>query len=160
MMNLLHWVIAPEAFLPKEFPAEWGSRPQRVILVPPGAFSALYSDVGSEFYKLCGTLPNQEDGWIVDGPITTNFDVVKAHEPLSSREEEGKLLWRWLDEASVCEAWSADVSCYPGGYLALHHERDIALKSTLLPIPEMSACVIRGLVSRWQEIWKEKKRMP
>ena len=109
MMNLLHWVIAPQEFLPQEFPTEWGSRPQRVPCVTPGAFSVLYSDVGSKFYRLCGTLPNQDDGWIVDGLTTTHFDVVKTHQTLSSREKGERLLWRWLDEASVREAWNADV---------------------------------------------------
>lgn len=130
-MNLLHWVIAPEEFLPREFPTEWGSRPQRVLCVTPGAFSVLYSDVGSKFYKLCGTLPNQDDGWIVDGPTTTHFDVVKTHEILSSREKEEKLLWTWLDEAGVREAWNADVS-----YMEEEMSRSNRLKPvefTLLP---------------------------
>ncbi|KIM44889.1 hypothetical protein M413DRAFT_442857 [Hebeloma cylindrosporum] len=110
MMSLLHWVIAPEESLPTEFPTEWGNRPQRVPGVTPGAFSVLYSDVGPKFYRLCGTLPNQDDGWIVDGPTTTCFNVLKTHEILSSRKKEGRLVWRWLDEASVREAWNEDVS--------------------------------------------------
>ena len=109
-MNLLHWVIAPEEFLPRDFPTEWGSRPQRVLCVSPGAFSVLYSDIGPNFYRLCGTLPNQDDGWILDGPTTTHIDVVKTHEILSSRKKEGSLFWRWLDEASVREAWNIDAS--------------------------------------------------
>jgi hypothetical protein len=140
MMNLLHWVIAPEEFLPKEFPAEWGSRPQRVLHVTPGVFSALYSDVGSEFYRLCGTLPNQDDGWIVDGPTTTNFDAVKTHELLSSREKEDMLSWRWLDEVGVCEAWSADAS---------HIEEEMS-RSSNHPKPVKFTFLPHKGVAEWQ----------
>jgi len=148
MMNLLHWVIAPQEFLPREFPTEWGSRPQRVLCVPPGAFSVLYSDVGSKFYRFCGTLPNQDDGWIVDGPATT-------HENLSSREKEERLLWRWLDEASVREVWNADA-----GYM----EEEMSHSSNRLKPVEFTFLPNKGVAEfqylRLQYFWEKMDPKP
>ncbi|KAF8972632.1 hypothetical protein BDZ97DRAFT_1901166 [Flammula alnicola] len=109
MMRLLHWLIAPREYLPKEFPIEWGSPPVRPSYISDGAFSVLYSDVGENFYRLCGPAPDK-DGWLVTSPITTTWDVVKSHELLSTAEREEKLAWKWLDESLVNEVWKADAA--------------------------------------------------
>jgi hypothetical protein len=152
MMNLLHWVIAPEEFLPREFPPEWGSRPQRVPCVTPGAFSVLYSDIGSKFYRFCGTLPNQDDGWIVDGPTTTHFDVVKTHQILSSREEGESLLWRWLDEAGICEAWNTDASYMEEEMSHSSNRLKPVAKFTFLPNKGVAECRYPQLQYFWEKM--------
>jgi len=77
MMRLLHRVLAPASSLPP-FPVEiWGQPPPPI---PPGVkagdalFSVLYSDVGPQFYKLCGPVPGA-DGWIVSDPWSTIWDL-------------------------------------------------------------------------------------
>jgi GNAT superfamily N-acetyltransferase len=62
MMKLLHRVLAPSSSLPA-FPTEWGTPPG----IPPSfgnaVVSVLYSDVGENFYRLCGPAAGV-DGWV------------------------------------------------------------------------------------------------
>ncbi|KAL1746773.1 hypothetical protein HDZ31DRAFT_33402 [Schizophyllum fasciatum] len=101
MMRLLHWVLADEQFL-KPFPAEWGAPPPRIPLAGCGYFSALWSDVGSDFYKASGDTPST-NGWVVTDPISTIWDVTAAQ---ATQPESG---WKWLDEKETKEVWREDV---------------------------------------------------
>jgi len=111
MMRLLHWVLAPESFLPKVFPAEWGDPPPRVSLVGDASFSVLFSDIGEEFYRQTGTLPNQEDGWVIADPVSTTWDVAESYKlvlPAGARPHH--LRWKWLDEDLVRDIWDKDAT--------------------------------------------------
>ncbi|KAG5654365.1 hypothetical protein H0H81_003823 [Sphagnurus paluster] len=102
MMNLLHWVIADASLLPKYFPKEWGAPPHRVPRAGDGWFSALWSDVGKEFYQRCG--PTQDcDGWVARGSVSTIWDV-DANTILDTESEQ----WKWLDESGVLDLWEKD----------------------------------------------------
>ncbi|KAF9478293.1 hypothetical protein BDN70DRAFT_860403 [Pholiota conissans] len=106
MMRLLHWVVAPSHSLPKEFPAAWGTPPQRPSFIKNAAFSVLYSDVGPTFYH-AGPSYDKEDGWKVVNPVSTIWSVSKAHELLSPIKNDA-LNWKWFDEDSINGAWKVD----------------------------------------------------
>jgi hypothetical protein len=109
MMRLLHWVVAPRHSLPKEFPTEWGAPPQRPSFIKDAAFSVLYSDVGPDFYRVSGPSHGKEDGWVVAKPVSTVWDVAKAHELISSVKKD-TWSWKWFDEHSINDAWKVDAS--------------------------------------------------
>ena len=77
MMRLLHWVLAPRSDLPPTFPKEWGAPPDEKMLQSLGVanaqFSALYSDIGAEFYRACGLDTTSCNGWHVTGAIETSW---------------------------------------------------------------------------------------
>lgn len=102
MMRLLHWVIAREDLLPAEFPAVWGSPPKRIEGAGEGLFSALWSDIGREFYGLCGIAPGNEEGWKVREGLSTIWDVEKNAGP---GNEAAKWKWTWLGMGQVEDLW-------------------------------------------------------
>ncbi|EJD07437.1 uncharacterized protein FOMMEDRAFT_71777 [Fomitiporia mediterranea MF3/22] len=98
LMSFLHWVIAPHASLPP-FPSSWGTPPPERPGCNNGVFSALYSDIGPDFYASAG--PSEDTkGWIVREPYSTIWDVPKDLEPISSV--------RWLNEDSCKEVIERD----------------------------------------------------
>lgn len=110
MMRLLHWVLAPFDALPS-FPTElWGERPKKEDWIGVeqyieghggnAAFSALYSVIGSELYKKCGMLP-EEDGWVVQDPGTNRWNT-DFMEPSDGED------WEWLDLKGVNKIWKVD----------------------------------------------------
>ncbi|KDQ61629.1 hypothetical protein JAAARDRAFT_150491 [Jaapia argillacea MUCL 33604] len=106
MMRLLHWVLAPKTALPAEFPTAWGEPPERVRGVGDAGFSALYSDVGEDFYSACGVEEASVEGWDVRGPVGTVWELPKARvegTPTSRKE------WVWLDEDEMEDVWKQDV---------------------------------------------------
>ncbi|KAF8998582.1 hypothetical protein BDQ17DRAFT_1362053 [Cyathus striatus] len=103
MMRLLHWVLAPESYLPSsKFPGEWGMPPERTLAGDANC-SILYSDVGSDFYHLCGPTTS-EHGWVVDKPLSTEWNV---SEWVKSAQGANKQ-WIWLDNRTLIESWKAD----------------------------------------------------
>ncbi|KAJ6498014.1 hypothetical protein C8R47DRAFT_1175681 [Mycena vitilis] len=103
MMSLLHWVLADEALLPPaNFPAAWGTPPLKVDGTRDGQFSALWSDVGSDFYRGCAASPGISEGWVVQGTTTTIWDV-------DARYTSNDILdWSWLDDSGVSKLWEED----------------------------------------------------
>ncbi|KAG6832995.1 hypothetical protein H0H87_012581 [Tephrocybe sp. NHM501043] len=101
MMRLLHWVLADASLLPAEFPNEWGAPPARVMNAGDGLFSALWSDVGPEFYKRCGPTKDIE-GWVVRAPFSTIWDITDLDNGLSSED------WTMLDEDRASKLWADD----------------------------------------------------
>ncbi|KAH0582713.1 hypothetical protein H2248_010633 [Termitomyces sp. 'cryptogamus'] len=101
MMRLLHWVIADVSLLPAISPREWGAPPHRVAHAGDGLFSALWSDVGAEFYRRCGPTKDS-DGWITRAPFSTIWDVKQES---SSIDTSG---WTLLDETGVMKLWEDD----------------------------------------------------
>jgi hypothetical protein len=107
MMRLLHWALAPSSALSDSlFPEEWGIPPSRLPSVSEIAFSVLYSDIGEEFYRRCGPIPDTP-GWQVVSPNDTSFDLkvldANLHDvALASHELE------WLYEEEAVHAWEAD----------------------------------------------------
>lgn len=103
-MRLLHWVIADTSRLSNAFPEGWGTPPGRVKHAGDGWFSALWSDVGKDFYRQCGPTLDQE-GWIVDGAVSTAWKVSDE-----SKSTKGALddRWRLLDEDDVLKLWETD----------------------------------------------------
>lgn len=105
MMSLLHWVLAPRADLP-QFPQRWGPPPPEVAGCGNARFSALYSDIGPDFYKLCG--PDEDSlGWVVREPVGTVWQVP---EDVSTIEFlDSTLPVEWLDEEGCKAIWEQDV---------------------------------------------------
>ncbi|KAH7105985.1 hypothetical protein BKA62DRAFT_651637 [Auriculariales sp. MPI-PUGE-AT-0066] len=107
MMSLLHHVLAPLGSIPAP-PASWGGP-------PPGPFpanhvrgpaSVLYSDVGSEFYRLAA--PGGSDGsqgWVVDNPRGTVWEVAPCLDEMQNVALDG-LTSLSLDAAG--ELWDCD----------------------------------------------------
>jgi hypothetical protein len=105
MMRLLHYVLADQrqgSIHISPFPVEkWGSPPA----IPPGfgmgIASALYSDVGSLFYRICGIGLREDNGWVVDAPISTIWPVPAQQDTRDSEVE-------WLTEETEKEVWERD----------------------------------------------------
>ena len=102
-MRLLHWVLAREELLPSPFPETWGNPPQRVEGVGDGLLSVLWSDVGPNFYANCNMLDEVGDGWIVQSPMSTIWDVKDI--PLSTLYAPG---WEHLSINQVESLWPAE----------------------------------------------------
>ncbi|EUC62796.1 hypothetical protein RSOL_455430 [Rhizoctonia solani AG-3 Rhs1AP] len=70
MLTLLHYALAPNVY----------SSPEVEIDIPPavypGAFSVLYSDIGT-YYERCGPSPG-EIGWKIQNPISTIWELSKT----------------------------------------------------------------------------------
>ena len=105
MMRLLHWVIADESLLPKQFPVEWGAPPSKVSNAGNGLFSALWSDIG-DFYAQCGPLP-AEEGWVLVSPKSTIWNVEAA---AAAQEEGSNGDYYWLNRISLSTLWEKDTS--------------------------------------------------
>ncbi|KAI0764876.1 hypothetical protein C8Q74DRAFT_1318431 [Fomes fomentarius] len=120
MMRLLHWVLAPRSALQGPpnissstrsstaltFPAEWGTPPDIALSLESlgnAHFSVLYSDVGREFYRSCGTDAVSRNGWVVTGATETSWILSRTQtgcatpeppaaepveEPLAKRDAE------------------------------------------------------------------------
>jgi hypothetical protein len=102
MMRLLHWVIADESLLPKQFPVEWGPPPPRVEHAGKGLFSVLWSDV-SDFYYQCGPAPDQK-GWVVVSPKSTTWNVDSAAVAQAGLAAQ----CHWLNRTGVSILWEKD----------------------------------------------------
>ncbi|KLO13256.1 hypothetical protein SCHPADRAFT_828329 [Schizopora paradoxa] len=105
MMRLLHWVLAPRNEFPA-FPETWGAPPPLYPGCGDASFSALYSDVGDEFYRHAGPDETSE-GWIVRDPKGTIWDVAQDLSSLSSVSANG-LSVQWLNEDGCKELWKND----------------------------------------------------
>ncbi len=137
MMCLLHWVLAPRELLPS-FPEKWGLPPP----VHPGCgdalFSALYSDIGDQFYRSAG--PDEvTDGWIVRDPKGTIWDVAKDLPLLSSVSVPG-LDAHGLDEDACTALWSKDTELMKR-YLSANSSKSTLF--TFLPDAGVGAFLIR-----------------
>ena len=75
MMRLLHWALRPRSRHDAFPTSQWGAPPDAGMLKKLGlanaALSVLYSDVGPEFYRACGTKPGTRDGWATLGARAT-----------------------------------------------------------------------------------------
>ncbi|KAL1746774.1 hypothetical protein HDZ31DRAFT_61839 [Schizophyllum fasciatum] len=103
MLRLLHWVLADERFL-KDFPEKWGAPPKRVPSAGRGYFSALYSVIGTEFYKSCGDTLSSS-GWVAKDAWSTIWEVEGAAGHASRPTSD----WRLLDDKEVADVWEQDV---------------------------------------------------
>ncbi|KAJ7590695.1 hypothetical protein C8J56DRAFT_933618 [Mycena floridula] len=100
MMQLLHWVLARQDFLPT-FPEEWGAPPQRVENCGDALVSALWSDVGPKIYTMSGmSSAAKRDGWVVRAPFSTIWSVSDL--PASNSV---KGAWNWLSIDQFDELW-------------------------------------------------------
>lgn len=142
-MRLLHWVIADDSLLPQEFPAEWGAPPARVPQAGDGWFSVLWSDVGKDYYSVCGPTKDQH-GWIARDAISLAYKIPPDH---LDADPAG---WTWLDERGVTGLWGKDAermaSTPPNndhlvsfaylphkGVAAYQHQRNIRFLEALVP---------------------------
>jgi len=109
LMRLLHFVLANPSLLPP-FPIDsWGAPP----VIPlnsnfpygKGIASALYSDVGSNFYRLCGPgigEVGKDKAWIEHDPIGTIWPV-GAGEELAEEIE-------WISASELAIIWDLDAA--------------------------------------------------
>jgi hypothetical protein len=135
MMRLLHHVLAPPESLPL-FPTEWGTPPVRPANMLPGAFSALYSDVGSKFYQLCG--PNKTaSGWMVKDNMQTVWQAKRLDTP------SGQL--RWFSIEDCISLWDEDAAYMR--HEVLQKSRDLhSVCCTFLPNAGVAAYQIRRII--------------
>ncbi|KAF8920796.1 hypothetical protein CPB85DRAFT_1273035 [Mucidula mucida] len=103
MMRLLHWLLAPHEVFPA-FPEEW-TLPERPAQLVPGAFSTLWSDVGS-FYQYCGPTTEQ-DGWILGNANGTFWEVEESIKALGDQKED-QYKWRWLTSSAMPDLWERE----------------------------------------------------
>ena len=154
MMSLLHWVIGRRGFLGiDQFPAEWGSPPERPSFVEDGEFSVLYSDVGPRFYQLTGPTTENADGWQVTDPTSTIWNVRSAHALLLSHDTRSQD-WRWLDKDTINEAWKVDAQ-------AMMHELSITPASNSIAFAFLPT---RGVAEfqhhRLEQFWSKMEPTP
>lgn len=149
MMRLLHWVLAKRSFLPSTFPAEWGAAPDidflRTIGVANGQFSVLYSDVGPDFYQSAGPTPDSNDGWVVQGVLTTTKNVDPAEHQARGRSPHGLNLRR-LSEADVVALYEHDANWIKDDLSRLAGDTDRTLFS-FLPNHGVGAFVLRRVMT-------------
>lgn len=158
MSRLLHWVLAPDSALPKEFPVEWGTPPPRVEGAGNALFSALWSDVGGNFYQQCGFVPGEE-GWVVSDSRSTTWNV-KEFEQNKQRQENIKreTNWVYLDSSMVQESWKKDVERI--------HEEMAQLAPTFLETRRFAFAFLpyNGVAEfhfrRWELFWGVMKPRP
>ncbi|RPD65611.1 hypothetical protein L226DRAFT_479727 [Lentinus tigrinus ALCF2SS1-7] len=109
MMRLLHWVLASRSALPPTFPREWGAPPDVELLrslgVANAQFSVLYSDVGRDFYRSCGTDPMSHNGWMITGAIQTFWEL-DASEAITARKPDINIVR--LSESDVVALYDHD----------------------------------------------------
>ncbi|KAI6153290.1 hypothetical protein BKA82DRAFT_1002464 [Pisolithus tinctorius] len=106
MMRLLHWVLSgrgKDYNLP-EFPVEWGQPPPEVDEAGKGLFSALYNDIGGQFYQKAGPGLVDSSGWEARDPISTVWEV--PQEPFASQSCSG---FTWLKYEDLGRLWTKDV---------------------------------------------------
>ncbi|KAF4621809.1 hypothetical protein D9613_012187 [Agrocybe pediades] len=92
-----------------EWPSEeWGEKPivsrkeQEESYGGDALFSALWSDVGPEFYARCGTGIREGGGWQVQDPNIHIWNVDDAHSSTVPGE------WEWLNEQEVHDIWKEE----------------------------------------------------
>ncbi|KAI0635259.1 hypothetical protein C8Q77DRAFT_1156572 [Trametes polyzona] len=145
MMRLLHWVLAPRSALP-DFPAEWGTAPDvdllRSLGVANAQFSVLYSDVGRNFYQAAGLSPGSNDGWVVEGVLTTTKAVDASDKSTSSPHG---LNIHQLTEEDVIALYDRDATWLKDDLSRLAGDTDRTLFS-FLPNRGVGAFVIRRLM--------------
>lgn len=92
MMRLLHWMLAPRAYL-GDFPSAWGEPPvgPELLLCGDAVFSALWSDVGT-FYGTCGPSPTAR-GWTICGNESTTWNIANPKTGFEKKEVSG---WTWV----------------------------------------------------------------
>ncbi|TFY55282.1 hypothetical protein EVJ58_g8350 [Rhodofomes roseus] len=107
MMRLLHWVVAPRSALP-DFPEAWGSPPEvpEELGLQKAQFSVLYSDVGKDFYQLCGPTAKPGGGWLASGAVETSWYADKAATGSTPGATSPHI---WLTEDDAKHVWSLDV---------------------------------------------------
>jgi len=134
MMRLLHYVLASSEALPP-FPPEWGGPPPAAPAnILPGSFSALYSDIGPNFYQLCGP-GGSRAGWTVRGHSQTVWQT-----RLFERRTDQL---RWLSIEDCIRVWHDD---------AIYVKQQVACKSqnrgscAFLPSAGVAAFQIRRAI--------------
>jgi len=107
LMRLLHFVLADPSLLPP-FPTEsWGAQP----IIPSntnfpygrGVATALYSDVGPDFYRICGPgigEVGKDKAWVEHDPISTIWPVRSSPELAEGIE--------WISASELAAIWDLD----------------------------------------------------
>lgn len=117
-MRLLHFVLIKPELLPP-FPQDvWGEPPvipESVERYGKGVASALYSDVGSTFYRLCGPGVSgtyQEKAWITHDAVGTTWPVNPPDSGIFS-SESGSIKnlpdgFEWISRDGQDAVWDQD----------------------------------------------------
>ena len=111
LMRLLHFILADPSLLPPFPVASWGEPPT----IPLNArfpyataiASALYSDVGATFYRLCGPglamdAAARDRAWIEHDPFSTIWPVADPETPSDDV--------RWIPERALWDVWDRDAA--------------------------------------------------
>jgi hypothetical protein len=105
-MRLLHFVLIPRSLLPSFPAAQWGEPPE----VPPGMgmgiASALYSDVGANFYIKCGPgigAQAEQKAWITHDAVGTVWNALDGGN--SGKEEV-----EWIGTEEMDAVWKVDAA--------------------------------------------------
>ena len=102
-MRLLHFVLISGDRLPA-FPAQWGEPPKVPHGLGKGVASALYSDVGANFYTKCGPGIGPQAGkraWITRDALSTIWSA-------SASPSDGQGDVEWIGNEELDDVWKAD----------------------------------------------------
>lgn len=107
-MRLLHFVLIEPERLPS-FPSDaWGEPPVVPEGLGKGVASALYSDVGSTFYRLCGPGKpgeHQDKAWITHDAIGTTWPVDSSN---TTGDESSISKVEWVSQDQLNGLWDQD----------------------------------------------------
>jgi hypothetical protein len=144
MMRLLHFVLANPAFREAHpFPAAWGAPPAVPVHVGDGAWSVLFSDVGSSFYERCGLSEAPGGGWKLDKPVGTIWKVPKDAVVRSAETDD----WEPLSLEDAEHIWQEDAK-----WMAQDVEQRSASEPektffTILPTSGMAAAQVQRVLN-------------
>ncbi|RDX54605.1 hypothetical protein OH76DRAFT_1397964 [Lentinus brumalis] len=145
MMRLLHWVLAPRSALPSTFPSEWGTPPDIEMLKSVGLanaqFSVLYSDVGRDFYRSCGTDPTSRNGWVVSG-ATETFWKLDASDVIAAKKTDVR--FARLSESDLAALYEHDARWIKEDLI--RHGRPGRTQFTFLPDKGVGMFVVRRIM--------------
>jgi hypothetical protein len=137
-MRLLHFVLIKPELLPP-FPRDvWGAPPVlsgRLEKVGRGIASALYSDVGSTFYRLCGPgLPGkyQENAWITHDAVGTTWAVNPPQEPRVTVDLPSG--FEWISKVEQNAVWDQDSALLKEELALTHNASNSIPNSQTTPI--------------------------
>jgi hypothetical protein len=129
MMHLLHFVLIPRSDLPPFPTAQWGEPPK----VPPGygfgIASALYSDVGANFYTKCGPGIGEEaekKAWITQDAVGTTWNALDSG---SGGEKEVE----WIGSDHMEAIWEVDAAIMKAQMESAEHRAATKTSFSFLP---------------------------
>lgn len=151
MMKLLHWALAADSLNPEDFPKAWGEPPARVPGTGDAKFSVLYSDVGPEFYSLCGPTEENKEGWVVKRATSTVWKITDEA-PNTDGFQVQDLRWRnYGDDEDIRALWTRDAEMLRKDLAVRKLDEDEGAEAaTITLLPDIGVAAYQLPRSIWQ----------